>query len=282
MTEEEATERDFCSNNQPSLDSSLTSRQYIDMWTTPEVIEVIPDDDEEFYVQAVQRFLAEYDEKSRRVLLDDEKFWPILPSNEKEIQQILRHHSEKKSPRVLFFYGDEESPKDLFLKTLLRNLLDDRKVLQPACLADKELRRHTQPVRAAVSVREPQRDEAPGEVGLLGDDQSPATPPVEELNPDQVSSAPVSTQPYDHQTPPLDHLRHQLQTRFPVLYAQVLEPTLADLRQEHSATLTEGRPLTARWVLLRGCGALAAAAACQLGVSFLGRIATLWQARSPR
>lgn len=79
---------------------------------------------------------------------------------------------------------------------------------------------------------------------------------------------------------PWDHLRHRLQTHFPKLYVQVLEPTLADLRQEHSAALAEERPLKARWVLLRGCGALAAAAVYQLGYSLRGRIAALWQTRS--
>jgi hypothetical protein len=82
--------------------------------------------------------------------------------------------------------------------------------------------------------------------------------------------------------PPLDRLRHLLQTRFPVLYAQVLGETLADLRAEHSVALAEGRPLKARRVLLQGCGALAAAAICQLGFSLLGRIAALWQARSSK
>lgn len=81
---------------------------------------------------------------------------------------------------------------------------------------------------------------------------------------------------------PLDGLRSHLQARFPVLYAQVLEPTLADLREEHSAALANGRPLKARCVLLQGCGALAAAAVCQLGFSLLDRIAALWQARSPK
>jgi hypothetical protein len=90
----------------------------------------------------------------------------------------------------------------------------------------------------------------------------------------------------DHHTrrrpSPLGAFHHLLQIRFPVLYAQVLEPTLADLRQEHSAALTEERPLKAKCVLLQGCGALAAAAVCQLGYSLLGRIAALWQARSPK
>jgi hypothetical protein len=67
-----------------------------------------------------------------------------------------------------------------------------------------------------------------------------------------------------------------------VLYAQVLEPTLADLYHEHSSGLTEGYPVKARWVVVHGCGALAAAAVCQLGYSFLGRIAALWQARSSK
>jgi len=82
--------------------------------------------------------------------------------------------------------------------------------------------------------------------------------------------------------PPLDDLRHFLQTRFPVLYAEVLQPTLADLRQEYSATLPEEGPWKARCVLLQGSGALAAAAICQLGFSLLGRIAALWKARSPK
>lgn len=82
--------------------------------------------------------------------------------------------------------------------------------------------------------------------------------------------------------PPLDDLRHLLETRFPVLYAQVLEPTLADLYLDYSATLVEGRPWKARRVLLQGYGALAAAAICQLGFSLLGRIAAFWQARSPK
>jgi hypothetical protein len=77
----------------------------------------------------------------------------------------------------------------------------------------------------------------------------------------------------------LEGLRHHLQNHFPILYAQVLEPTFADLRQEHCAALAEGRPLKAWCVLLQGCGALAAATACQLGFSLLGRIAALWQAR---
>ena len=83
-------------------------------------------------------------------------------------------------------------------------------------------------------------------------------------------------------TSPLDGLRSHLQTRLPVLYAQVLEPTLADLREEHSAALANGRPLKARCVLLQGCGALVAAAVCQLGFSLLDRVAALWQARSPK
>lgn len=82
--------------------------------------------------------------------------------------------------------------------------------------------------------------------------------------------------------PPLDDLRHLLQVRFPVLYAQVLEPTLADIRQEHSAALGKGHPLKARRILLRGYGALAAAAVCQCSLSLLGRIAALWQARSSK
>ena len=82
--------------------------------------------------------------------------------------------------------------------------------------------------------------------------------------------------------PPLEHLRHFLQTRFPVLYAQVLEPTLADLRLEYSATLAEGHSWKARRVLLQGYCALAAAAVCQFGYSLLGRIAALWRARSPK
>jgi hypothetical protein len=80
----------------------------------------------------------------------------------------------------------------------------------------------------------------------------------------------------------LKSLRHLLEARLPVLYVQVLEPTLSDLRQEHFAALTKGRPCKARCVLLRGCGSLATAAACQLGYSLLGRIAALWQARSPK
>lgn len=82
--------------------------------------------------------------------------------------------------------------------------------------------------------------------------------------------------------PHLDHLRHHLQTHFPVLYAEILEPTLADLHLEHSAALAEGCPWKARRVLLQGCGALVAAAVCQLSFSFLGRIAALWKARSPK
>ncbi|HWM90808.1 MAG TPA: hypothetical protein VN493_08585 [Thermoanaerobaculia bacterium] len=67
-----------------------------------------------------------------------------------------------------------------------------------------------------------------------------------------------------------------------MLYVEILEPTLTDLREEHSVALAEGQPLKARWVLLQGCGALAAAAVCQLGLSLLGRIAALWKARSPK
>jgi hypothetical protein len=82
--------------------------------------------------------------------------------------------------------------------------------------------------------------------------------------------------------PPLDDLRHLLETHCPVLYAKILEPTIADLREEHSAALSQGHPIKARWILFRGCGALAAAAVCQLGFSLLGRIAALWQARSSK
>lgn len=79
--------------------------------------------------------------------------------------------------------------------------------------------------------------------------------------------------------PPLDRLRHHLQTLAPGLYAQVLEPTLADLRKEHALAV---HPVQARWIILQGCSALAAAGVCQLGYSLLGRIAALWQARSPK
>jgi hypothetical protein len=98
------------------------------------------------------------------------------------------------------------------------------------------------------------------------------------------SGAPSGTVDHtDHRRRPLlDRLRHLLQTLFPKLYAQVLEPTLADLRLEHSAALAEGRPWKARYVLWQGCGSLAAAAVNQLGHSALGRIAALWQAKSPK
>lgn len=102
------------------------------------------------------------------------------------------------------------------------------------------------------------------------------------LEPIQGFSATVSTQTTDSQTPPLEHLRRYLQTHLPKLYAQVLEEILADLRKEHTDALAEGRPLKARWVLLRGCGTLTKAAACQLGSSLLGRIATLWWPRGPK
>jgi len=81
---------------------------------------------------------------------------------------------------------------------------------------------------------------------------------------------------------PLEYLRHLLQTRLPVLYYRVLEPTLADIREEHVVALAEGNSLKARCVLLRGCGALAKAAVSQLGFSFLGGIAALWRARRSR
>lgn len=105
------------------------------------------------------------------------------------------------------------------------------------------------------------------------------TAPAKEPNP--VSPAPVLTQT-NRQAPPLDRLRHVLQTYFPVLYARVLQETLADLREEHSAALAEGHRVKARRILLQGYGALAAAAICQLGFSLRGRIAALWKARSPK
>jgi len=68
---------------------------------------------------------------------------------------------------------------------------------------------------------------------------------------------------------PLDGLRRNLETLVPLLYAEVLTEILADIREEHSLAPS---PLTARWVVLRGCGALGTAAACQLGYSILDRI----------
>jgi hypothetical protein len=81
-------------------------------------------------------------------------------------------------------------------------------------------------------------------------------------------------------SPILGRLRDHLEAHFPVLYARVLEPTLADLHEEHSAALAEGNLVKARCVFLRGCASLASAAVCQLGFSVLNRIATLWRARS--
>jgi len=107
-------------------------------------------------------------------------------------------------------------------------------------------------------------------------DDTPALPA------EKPSAAPVSTHPAERQAPPLEHLRHLLETRFPLLYAQVLEPTLADLREEHSAALAEGQSWKACCILLGGYGSLAAAAVRQLGYSLLGRIASLWHARSPK
>lgn len=109
---------------------------------------------------------------------------------------------------------------------------------------------------------------------------SPMTPSAKGAIPG--SPAPVSTQPVHHQVHPLDRLRRHLQTFVPVLYAQVLEPTLADLWLEHSEALQEGNPRKARWILVRGYGALTAAAVRQFGISLLGRIASLWQAKSPK
>lgn len=111
----------------------------------------------------------------------------------------------------------------------------------------------------------------------LAHDEAPTTSAEE---PNLVSPASAS-EPTHRQAPLMDHFRQYLQTHFPVLYAQVLEPTLADLREEHSAALANG-PLKARCILLRGCTALAAAGICQLGSSLLGRIAALWQARSSK
>jgi hypothetical protein len=91
------------------------------------------------------------------------------------------------------------------------------------------------------------------------------------------------TEPLSTASPvPLDGLRQYLQTHFPALYAQVLASTLADLRYEHSTALGAGDPVKARWIILQGCGALLKAAIWQLGYSLLGRIASLWQARSPK
>lgn len=45
----------------------------------------------------------------------------------------------------------------------------------------------------------------------------------------------------------------------PVLKAQIIEPTLRDLQDEHTEALATNRPWLARWVLLRGYYSLAAA-----------------------
>lgn len=115
-------------------------------------------------------------------------------------------------------------------------------------------------------------------VAQLGDN----APTTSAEKPYPVSSAPVVTQPTHCQAPLMDRLRHLLQTLFPVLYAQVLEPTLADLRQEYSAVLSKGHRVKACWILLQGCGAIAAAAVYQLGFSLLGHFAALWQARNSK
>jgi hypothetical protein len=107
-----------------------------------------------------------------------------------------------------------------------------------------------------------------------------ATEPAE--IPNLGSPARVSTQPNPGRTPTSDRFSQLLQTISPVFYARVFEPTLADLRQEHFATLSEGHPFKARWILLQGCGSLAAAAVCQLCYSLLSRIVALWQARSTK
>jgi hypothetical protein len=80
--------------------------------------------------------------------------------------------------------------------------------------------------------------------------------------------------------PRLDNLRHRLEAKFPVLYTQVLEPTLADLREEYSAALAGDEAFKARSAFLRGCLALASATVCQIGFSLVDCIAVLWRART--
>jgi hypothetical protein len=117
------------------------------------------------------------------------------------------------------------------------------------------------PLRAAVGTDDPDDD-------IFEE----ATPVVPEYKLRQAEPPP----------PPLEPLRHLLQTRLPVLYSRVLEPTLADIREEHAVALAEGGSLKARCVLLRGCGTLAAAAVSQLGFSLLGGIAALWRATNSK
>ena len=111
---------------------------------------------------------------------------------------------------------------------------------------------------------------------------SPDAPKTSTPMPSPGSPAPALSQTTNRRAPLLERLRRRLQALAPLLYAQVLEPTLADLCQEHSAALAEGHPLKARRIFLQGCMALAAAAVSQLGFSVLGRIAALWQARSSK
>lgn len=234
---------------------------------------VLVDDDPDFLCKEIRRVFADDVHETRRVLRRAPR---VL--YEDEVQNRLVNWVRRPL--------DNEDVRKRLIRDWVQRTLDDDDIKEQLALNfvrlsdDDAVQDRLVPDRA-------QRD-LDDHHGKTHDELRSASPyDQEELQgeaqPEQAVFVSKQEVPRDEPPPPpLDHLRRLLQTRLPVLYAEVLEPTLADLRKEYSTALAKGSPLEARCVLLQGCGALAAAAVSQVGSSLLGRITALWQARSSK